>query len=41
VFRRIFGPEGEEDGSWRKQHSNELHILYSSLNMVRAINQGG
>jgi hypothetical protein len=36
VLRRIFGPKREEDGSWRKLH-NELHSLYSSLNIVRVI----
>jgi hypothetical protein len=34
---RIFGPKGEEDGSWRKLHNDELHSLYSSLNIVRMI----
>jgi hypothetical protein len=37
VLRRIFGPKREEDGSWRKLHSNELHSLYSSPNIVRVI----
>jgi hypothetical protein len=37
VLRRIFGPKREEDGSWRKLHSDELHNLYSSLNIVRVI----
>jgi hypothetical protein len=37
VLRRIFGPEREEDGSWRKLHNDELHSLYSSPNIVRAI----
>jgi hypothetical protein len=36
VFRRIFGPKREEDGSWRKLH-DELHNLYSSPNIVRII----
>jgi hypothetical protein len=32
------GPKGEEDGSWRKIHNDELHSLYSSsLNIVRVI----
>jgi hypothetical protein len=35
VLRRIFGPKREEDGSWRKLHSDELHSLYSSPNTVR------
>jgi hypothetical protein len=34
---RIFGPEREEDGSWRKLHNDELHNLYSSPNTVRVI----
>jgi hypothetical protein len=25
------------DGSWRKLHNDELHSLYSSLNVVRVI----
>jgi hypothetical protein len=37
VLRRIFGPKREEDGSWRKFHNDELHSLYSSLNIVRVI----
>jgi hypothetical protein len=34
---RIFGPKWEEDGSWRKLCNDELHSLYSSLNIVRVI----
>jgi hypothetical protein len=37
VLRRIFGPEREEDGLWRKLHNDELHGLYSSPNIVRVI----
>jgi hypothetical protein len=37
VLRKIFGPEREEDRSWRKLHNDELHSLYSSLNIVRVI----
>jgi hypothetical protein len=37
VLRRIFGPKREEDGSWRKLHSDELHSLDSSPNIVRVI----
>jgi hypothetical protein len=33
---RIFGPEREEDGSWRKLH-DEFHSLYSSPHIVRVI----
>jgi hypothetical protein len=40
VLRRIFGPEKEEDGSWRKLHDDELHNLYSSPNIVRGIKSG-
>jgi hypothetical protein len=37
VFRRIFGPKREEEGSWIKLHNAELHSLYSSSNIVRVI----
>jgi hypothetical protein len=37
VLRRIFGPEREEDGSWKKLRNDELHSLYSSPNIVRVI----
>jgi hypothetical protein len=37
VLRRIFGPKREEDVSWRKLHNDELHSLYSSLNIVMLI----
>jgi hypothetical protein len=37
VSRKIFGPEREEDGSWRKFHNDELHNVYSSPNIVRVI----
>jgi hypothetical protein len=37
VLRKIFGPKGEEDGSWRKFHYDELHSLYSLPNIVRVI----
>jgi hypothetical protein len=33
---RIFGPKREEDGPWRKLHSDELHSPYSP-NIVRVI----
>jgi hypothetical protein len=36
-LRRIFGPKREEDGTWRKLHSDELNNLYSSPNIVRVI----
>jgi hypothetical protein len=34
-LRRIFGPKREEARSWRKLHNDEIHSLYSSLNIVR------
>jgi hypothetical protein len=38
VLRRIFGPKREEiTGQWRKLHSEELHILYLSSNIIRRI----
>jgi hypothetical protein len=36
TLRRIFGSKREEvAGSWRRLHSEELHNLYASLNVVR------
>jgi hypothetical protein len=37
VLRKVFGPEKEEDGSWRILRNDELHNLYSSPNIVRII----
>jgi hypothetical protein len=37
VLRKIFGPKRDEEGSWKKLHNDELHSLYSSLNIVRVI----
>jgi hypothetical protein len=38
VLRRIFGPKrDEETRGWRKLHSEELHNLYSSPNIIRTI----
>jgi hypothetical protein len=37
VLSKIFGPRREEDRSWRKLHNDELHNLYSLLNIVRVI----
>jgi hypothetical protein len=37
VLKRIFGPKREEDRWWRKLHSDKLHGLYSSSNIVRII----
>jgi hypothetical protein len=38
---RIFGPKGEENGSWRKLQNYELHDVYSSPNIVRVIKSKG
>jgi hypothetical protein len=36
VLRRIFGPKRDEvTGEWRNLHSDELHKLYLSLNIIR------
>jgi hypothetical protein len=38
VLRRIFGPKRDEvTGERRKLHNEELHILYSSPNIIRQI----
>jgi hypothetical protein len=38
VLRRIFGPMMDElIGEWRKMHNEELHILYSPLNIIKQI----
>jgi hypothetical protein len=38
VLRRIFAPKRNEvTGEWRKLHNEELHILYSSSNIIRQI----
>jgi hypothetical protein len=34
---KIFEPKREEDGCWRILHNDELHSLYSLMNIVRVI----
>jgi hypothetical protein len=42
VLRRIFGPKWDEvTGEWRKLHNGELHILYSSPDIIRQIKSRG
>jgi hypothetical protein len=40
VLRKTSEPKREDDGSWRKLHNDELHDLYSSLNIVKVIRGG-
>jgi hypothetical protein len=38
ILRRIFRPKRDEvTGEWRKLHSEEIHILYSSPIIIRQI----
>ena len=37
ILRRIFGPKRDASMEWRRLHSEELHSLYSSPNIVRVI----
>jgi hypothetical protein len=38
VLRRIFGPKRDGvKGEWRKLHNEELHIFYSSSNIIRQL----
>jgi hypothetical protein len=38
VLRRIHGPKRDEvTGEWRKLNNEELHIIYSSPNIIRQI----
>jgi hypothetical protein len=38
VLIRIFGPKGDEmTGEWWKLHSEELHNLYSSPDIIRQV----
>ena len=37
ILRRIFGPNRDENGEWRRLHIEELHTLYRSPTIVRVI----
>ena len=37
ILRRIFGPNWNENGQWRRLHNEELHSLYRLPNIVRVI----
>jgi hypothetical protein len=38
VLRKIFGPKRDEvTGEWKKLHNEEIHIFYSSPNIIRQI----
>jgi hypothetical protein len=38
VLRRIFGPRRDDvTEEWRKLHDGELHILYSSPDIIRQV----
>jgi hypothetical protein len=42
VQRRIFGPKREEvEEGWRRLHSEELHNLYASLDIIRVTKARG
>ena len=37
ILRRIFGPERDTNGEWRRLHNEELQSLYRTPNIVRVI----
>jgi hypothetical protein len=38
VLRKIFGPKREQvTGHWRRLHNEELHVMYSSSNVIPVI----
>ena len=37
ILSRIFGPNRDENGKWRRLHNEELLSLYRSPNIVRVI----
>ena len=37
ILRQIFGPKRDANGEWRRLHTEELHSLYRSPNIIRVI----
>ena len=37
ILRRIFGPNMDKNGEWKRFHNDELHCLYRSPNIIRVI----
>ena len=37
ILRRIFGPKKDENGEWRRLHSEELHTLHRSCDIGSGI----
>ena len=37
ILRRIFGPNRDGNGEWRRLHNEGLHSLYRSSNVIRVI----
>ena len=37
IMRKIFGPERDENGEWKRLHNEELHSLCRTPNIVRTI----
>ena len=35
ILRRIFGPNSDTNGEWRRLHNEKLHSLYRSPDIVR------
>ena len=37
IMKRIFGPNKDDNGEWRRLHNEELYSLYRSSNILRVI----
>jgi hypothetical protein len=37
VYRRLFSPDRNINGEWRRLHNEKLHSLYSSPNIIKLI----